>query len=244
MLGVPDADAEVFRGWVHPIVERPDDTEAMVQATRECPAYFRAQLTQRREEPGDDIISLLAHSEIDGAPLLDRTIAAGAYVVLLAGIDTVWTVLGAAILHLARHPEDLRRLQQDPDLLDSAVEEFLRFYAPAELSRLVTRDTELGGKTLRAGEHVLLSFPAASRDPDVFPDADTFVIDRAHNRHVAFGVGIHRCIGSNLARMELHVALAASLRRIPQFTLDLSRPVEMTEGGIVRGPRTVPLTIG
>ncbi len=184
MLDVPDSDAELFRGWVHDIIERPDDIASQVRASRECLAYFRAQLAQRREQPGEDIISLLARSEIEGVPLPDRTIAAAGFVVLVAGIDTVWTTLGAAILHLARHPEDLRRLQHDPDLLDTAIEEFLRFYAPVELSRLVTRDTELGGSTLHAGEHVLLSFPAANRDPEVFPDADTFVIDRAHNRHL------------------------------------------------------------
>jgi cytochrome P450 len=187
---------------------------------------------------------VLARTEIDGAPIPDRTGASAALILLLAGIDTVWTTLGAAILHLAANPADLRRLQEDPGLLHTATEEFLRFYAPADLARLVARDTEFNTTAMRAGEHVMLLYPAANRDPEVFPDADSFVIDRAHNRHVAFGVGIHRCIGSNIARMELQVSLAAWLHRIPHFTVDPSRPIEYTEGGSIRGPRAVPLIIG
>ncbi|MFN0026558.1 MAG: cytochrome P450 [Acidimicrobiales bacterium] len=243
MLGILDSDADMFRGWVHDILES-QDMARNAASTREALAYFRDRLAERREQPGDDIISLLAHSELDGEPLLDRTIAGSALILLLAGIDTVWNTLGSALWHLAGHPDDLRRLRAEPELMDAAVEEFLRFYAPVGLFRCVTRDSELAGKTLRAGEHVMLSFPAANRDPDVFPDADTFVIDRAHSRHVAFGVGIHRCIGSNIARMEMQVALEAWIRRIPTFRLDPSRPVEMTEGGAIRGPRCVPLLVG
>lgn len=243
MLDIPDIDIDRFGAWVHAIVETPDDLDGMVRAFREAISYFRGQLDRHREEPGDDLISLLVRSEVDGAPLLDRTITATAIVMLLAGMDTVWTVLSAAILHLGRHPDEAQRLRDEPELLDSAIEEFLRFYAPAELSRLVTRDTEVGGVAMRAGEHVLMSFPAANRDPDVFPDPDVFRIDRSPNRHVAFGIGIHRCIGSNLARMQLHVALAAWLRRFPSFTVDPRHPVQLTTGGIIRGPRTVPLVV-
>ncbi|MGE0732112.1 MAG: cytochrome P450 [Acidimicrobiia bacterium] len=244
MLGVPDADGDRFRGWVHDIVERPDQTATVAAALREAIGYFRSLVVARREDPGDDLISLLAHSELDGEPLTDRRITSAAVIMMLASLDTVWTTLGAALLHLAEHPDDLRRLRDEPALLEGAVEEFLRFYAPAELSRCVATDVDFAGHRVRAGEHLLLSFPAANRDPAAFPDADRFIIDRAENRHLAFGVGIHRCIGSNVARMELAVALGAWIHRFPHFSIDPSRPVEMTEGGGIRGPRRVPVRIG
>lgn len=242
MLGIPEADADTFRSWVHDILEAADSA-THIRAMREALAYFRAQVDDRRAEPGDDLISLLVNSEYEGGAVPDRMIAASALVLLLAGIDTVWSVLGAAIHHLASHPDDLRRLQDEPGLLDTAVEAFLRFYAPAMQARCVTRDATLAGTPIDAGAHLMLSFPAANRDPDVFPDADTFVIGRALNRHVAFGVGIHRCIGSNTARMELQVGLEAWIRRVRRFTTDPSHPVAFTTGGGIRGPRSVPLVI-
>jgi cytochrome P450 len=120
------------------------------------------------------------------------------------------------------------------------VEEFLRVYSPVTMARLATEDVTVNGVTIPAGSRVLMNFPAANRDPEVFPDPDTVVIDRAHNRHVAFGIGIHRCAGSNLARMEMQVALSVFLERIPEFHLDDRGPVTWA-GGQVRGPRSLPL---
>jgi hypothetical protein len=128
----------------------------------------------------------------------------------------------------------------EPELLPTAVEEFLRVYSPVTMARLATEDVTVNGVTIPAGSRVLMNFPAANRDPEVFPDPDTVVIDRAHNRHAAFGIGIHRCAGSNLARMEMLVALSAFLERIPEFHLDDTGPVTWC-GGQVRGPRSIPL---
>ena len=125
--------------------------------------------------------------------------------------------------------------------MDTAVEEFLRAYAPVTMAREVIKDVEIGGCPMKPGHMVLLSFPAANRDPAMFPDADKVVIDRKENRHAAFGLGIHRCIGSNLARMELRVALEEWLRRVPEFSLDGA--VTWSEG-TVRGPRTLPVVFG
>lgn len=241
LLGLPAEDGDRFRGWVHDIVESIDDIERNVAATREALAYFRTQLADRREHGGDDVTALVARGELDGEPIGEKTQAAMLLLLLLGGVDTTWSALGSALLHLATHPEDQERLRREPELLDTAIEEFLRFYAPAEIGRVVTADTELAGRHIPAGEHVWVSFPAANRDPAAFPDADRFVIDRKLNRHVAFGVGIHRCIGSNLARMELRVALDVWMRRLPPFRLDDDATVEWTAGGNVRGPRTVPI---
>jgi cytochrome P450 len=160
---------------------------------------------------------------------------------LIGGIDTTWTALGASLLHLATNLDDQARLRAEPDLVDTALEELLRFYAPVEIGRLVTRDTELGGCPVRAGEKVLVSFPAANRDPDAFEDADTVVLDRANNRHLTFGLGAHRCLGSNLARMELRVALETWLERIPAFRVPDGATIGMSTGGNVRGPRIIPV---
>ena len=140
--------------------------------------------------------------------------------ILIAGIDTTWSAIGSCFWHLAQHPQDRQRLAAEPALIPTAVEEFLRAYAPVTMAREVIKETTINGCPMKPGQMVLLSFPAANRDPAVFPDADRVVIDRKENRHAAFGLGIHRCIGSNLARMEITVALQEWLKRIPEFRLD------------------------
>ena len=161
---------------------------------------------------------------------------------LIAGIDTTWSAIGAALWHLASHPADRRRLADDPELIDVAVEEMLRAYAPVTMARIVAKDVDLAGRQLKAGDWVLLPFPAANRDPAMFEDADQVVLDRAVNRHAAFGLGIHRCLGSNLARMELNVAVQEWMARFPDF--ELADPDAVTwSAGQVRGPRRVPVRI-
>ena len=161
---------------------------------------------------------------------------------MVAGIDTTWSAIGASLWHLATHPEDRRRLVAEPELMPTAVEEFLRAYAPVTMARMVAQDFEFEGCPMREGDWLLLPFPAANRDPEAFPDADRVVIDRAENRHAAFGLGIHRCLGSNLARMELTVALEEWLHRYPDF--ELSDPQAVTwSAGQVRGPRAIPVRI-
>jgi cytochrome P450 len=169
---------------------------------------------------------------------------AGTMVLLLiAGIDTTWSAIGASLWHLAGNPEDRERLVADPGLLPTAMEEFLRAYAPVTMARLVKEDMHWQGVDMKADDWILLSFPAANRDPAQFDRADEVVIDREVNRHAAFGLGIHRCVGSHLARMELRVALEVWLERIPEFSL--ADPAAVTwSAGQIRGPRSLPLRIG
>ena len=159
---------------------------------------------------------------------------------LIAGVDTTWSAIGSSLWHLATHENDRRRLVEDPALMPLAIEELLRAYSPVTMARVVTEDVEFGGCPMRAGDKVLMNFPAANRDPAVFDRADEVVLDRAVNRHVAFGSGIHRCAGSNLARMELRVALEEWLARIPEFGLEPGAEVTWA-GGQVRGPRQLPV---
>jgi cytochrome P450 len=144
--------------------------------------------------------------------------------------------------HLAKTPEDLQRLVADPRLLPTAMEEFLRAYAPVTMARLVKEDMHWRGVDMKADDWILLSFPAANRDAAQFDRAGRVVIDREVNRHAAFGLGIHRCVGSHLARMELRVALEVWLARIPRFSLDNPSAVTWSAGQI-RGPRALPLRI-
>ena len=161
---------------------------------------------------------------------------------LIAGIDTTWSAIGASLWHLARTPSDRSRLVAEPKLLPTAIEEFLRAYAPVTMARLVKEDMHWHGVDMKAYDWIMLSFPAANRDPAVFDRADEVVIDREVNKHVTFGLGIHRCLGSHLARMELRVALEVFLHRIPEFSLADPEAVTWSVGQ-VRGPRTLPVSI-
>ena len=197
-------------------------------------------MEHRKRAPGDDFISYLLAQEVDGQPVPVNHVVGTCNLLLVAGIDTTWSSIGSALWHLASHDDDRRRLVEDPSLLPVAVEELLRAYSPVTMARLVSQEVEMGGRTLRPGERVLLPFPAANRDPAAFEQADEVIIDRARNRHIAFGVGIHRCAGSNLARMEMRVSLEEWLARIPEFHLEDPDAVTWA-GGQVRGPRHLPV---
>jgi cytochrome P450 len=241
MLGVPATDSDRFRTWVHKLLElAPTDFELAIRVLLEFHTYLFEQVAQRRQHPGEDLISFLLKADIDGRPLEDREIFGGCLLQLMAGIDTTWSAIGAAIWHLADNQQNQKRLRDDPELWPSAVEEMLRAFAPVTMAREVTMDVEFHGCPMKAGDPLLLPFPAANRDPQGFDDAADVKLDRADNRHLAFGVGIHRCLGSNLARLELGVAVRRFLDRVPAFSL--ADPDAVTwSAGQVRGPRVLPL---
>jgi cytochrome P450 len=244
MLDLPAGDGEMFRGWVHGLIEEAIvDDEAMVRTIAEMTTYFLDQVERRRRSPGDDLISYLVAARIEGEPLTDNHILGTLRLLLIAGIDTTWSGIGSCLWHLAKTPADRRRLLAETALMPTAIEELLRAYAPVTMARLVAKDAVVDGCPYEKGQMVMLSFPAANRDPAVFADADKVIIDRKENRHAAFGLGIHRCIGSNLARMELTVAVEEFLKRIPEFRLADPKAVKWSEGA-VRGPRRLPLALG
>ncbi len=243
LLGVPESDGELFGDWINATLQEGiTDNTALMQALAEMTEYFRRPMLERRQNPGTDLISYLVQQKYpDGRTLTDNHVLGSVRLLLVAGIDTTWSAIGAFIWHLARTPEDRRRLVAEPALMPTAIEELLRAYAPVTMAREVIAETEINGCPFKPGQMVMLSFPAANRDPAMFPDADKVIIDRKENRHAAFGLGIHRCIGSNLARMELKVAVEELLRRIPEFSV--AGPVTWSEG-TVRGPRRLPLRFG
>ncbi len=244
MLGFPEADEDLFREFVHIVLEGVNlPVEQRIEEFAPIEAYLDAQIEDHRANPRDDLTSYLLGVEVAGQRLAIEHIRGTMILVLIAGIDTTWSAIGASLWHLASHPEDLARLVAEPELLAVAVEEFLRFYAPVTMARLVKDDVEFLGCPMKRDDWILLGFPAANRDPSAFPDADRFVIDRLENRHLAFGLGIHRCAGSNLARMELRVAIESFIARYPRFTLVDPEAVTWSQGQ-VRGPRSVRVRVG
>ncbi len=216
------------------------EPEQMVEYRTRIRTFFQEMVTERRETPRGDAISMLIASEAEGEKLTDYRILGMCSLLLIAGIDTTWSAISSSLLHFATHPADRARLRAEPELLPTAVEELLRFYAPVTMGRIVTEPVEIDGAEMQEGDRVLLNFPGANRDPEAFERADEVVLDRERNRHMAFGLGIHRCAGSNLARMEMQVALRTWFDRIGEF--ELADPDAVTwAGGQVRGPRSVPV---
>lgn len=242
LLGVDPDQSDTFIEWVRGVLEIGlAHPEVRLRYRDLIFSFFAEQVQARRREPRDDFITRLLEGDLEGEPVSDGHAVATCNLLLVAGIDTTWSSIGSALWHLATHPADRERLVAEPELIPTAVEELLRAYSPVTMARIVTKETVVAGVTFRPGERVLMNFPAANRDPEAFDRADEVVIDRQSNRHIAFGVGIHRCAGSNLARMEMQVALERFLERIPVFSLEDRNAVTWV-GGQVRGPRRLPLT--
>lgn len=243
IIGIDGARADEFTEWVRGIIELGQtDPEARLKYRRLIRGFFQKMIDERRHAPRDDAISKLMAAEVDGAPLSDYSVIGVCFLLLVAGIDTTWSSIGAALWHFATHPEDRRRMYAEPELFPTAIEELLRFYSPVVMARRVLDPIDFGDAHMVPGDKVLMNFPAANRDPEVFERPDEVVLDRARNRHVAFGVGIHRCAGSNLARMEMDATLRVWFERIADFELIEPERVRWT-GGQVRGPRIVPVRV-
>ena len=243
ILGFPPQDASQFREFVESTLEGINlPPEQRVTRMSALFYYLLAQVQDHLKNPRDDLTTYLINAELDGRQLDPSHIVGTMALLLIAGIDTTWSAIGASLWHLAQTPGDRRRLVADPGLLPAAIEEFLRAYAPVTMARLVKQDMHWRGADMKADDWILLSYPAANRDPAEFDRAGEILIDREVNRHAAFGLGVHRCLGSHLARMELRVALGAWLERFPEFAL--ADPAAVTwAAGQVRGPRALSLRI-
>lgn len=243
MLGLPLEDSDYFRETVHMVLEEIGAEFGERQGGFEkLDAYLTKHVQDHIDNPKDDLIGFLLNAKIYDQPLSPQHVVGTIILLMVAGIDTTWSSIGSSIWHLAQHPDDLARLVNEPELLPTAIEELLRAYAPVTMARIVKADAEIGGCPVKQGDSVLLPFPAANRDPQVFPDADKVIIDREENRHVAFGLGIHRCLGSNLARLELRLAVEVFIQRFPQFQLADAQAVTWSLGQ-VRGPRKLPVRV-
>jgi cytochrome P450 len=247
MVGIPESDADLFRDWIYRTFQvAPRDNAERERLFIEMTAYWEALIEDRIANPREDLATVVANAEINGelAPIEIRR--GYLSLLLVAGIDTTWSAIGSGLWHLATHPEHLAYLgaleSDDDPRWEFALEEILRFYSPVTMGRKVVTDTEVAGCPMRSGEQTLVTFPAANHDPAAFENAHEFQIDRSQNRHVAFGVGIHRCLGSNLARLELKVAIQEWVRAFPDYSLNPQRPTTWANGQ-VRGPRQLPVVI-
>ena len=244
MLGLPESEGDRFRQWIHEILElgitRPD---ILMKAIGETTKYFQAEVEKRRAAPTDDLISQLAAAKIDGQPISEDHLLGAIRLILIAGIDTTWSAIGSCFWHLAQHPRGpaapRRRAGADPDRGRGVPARLCAGHDGARGDQ-GHDDQRLPDE---AGPDGAALVPGREPRSAVFPDADRVVIDRKENRHAAFGLGIHRCIGSNLARMEITVALQEWLKRIPDFRLDPAAKVTWSEG-TVRGPRQLKVLFG
>lgn len=234
LLGVPLADEARFAVWIDALVNvhGAADREGSMRAGQEMMAYFTDLIAEHRENPKDDLLSLVLEDKEHGVDMDERELYGMVFLFLTAGLDTAWKVIASSLHHLATHDEDRRRLVEQPELIPAACEEFLRYYAPTLMGRVATQDTELGGRAIKQGDLLLLCNGAANRDPKVFHDPEKFIIDRNDARHISFGSGIHRCIGAPIGQLELRIALEEWLRRIPEFRLSDPDSVQWLPGPI------------
>jgi hypothetical protein len=243
MLGFPAEDGPQFTVFVEHALEAVNlPPEQRAERMDGLFDYLYAQVRDHVDRPREDLTDFLINAELGGSKLQPEHVVGTMALLLIAGIDTTWSAIGSSLWHLATHPADRERLTADPSLVTAGCEEFLRAYAPVTMARLVKEDMHWRGADMKAEDWILLSFPAANRDPAQFDRAGEVIIDREVNRHAAFGLGIHRCLGSHLARMELRVAVATWLERIPDFSLTDPSAVTWSAGQI-RGPRMLPLRI-
>lgn len=244
MLGVDPRDRELFRQWSNGIMATTaDDYESLVRNYSHIFDYFRKVIAARRTNPRDDLVTALVHAEVDEHKLADDEILGFCALLLIAGNETTTNLLGNAATVLAAHPDVRAEIVANTALLPNAIEEVLRFEGPVPtLTRTTTTDVEIRGHTIGAGEKVMLLLAAANRDPRVFEDADRFDIHRVGRKHIAFGSGIHFCMGASLARLEARVALEELLCRFPEYSLTAGTLFYFNTPSI-RGPKALPVRL-
>lgn len=247
-LGVPDDDWPLLFRWTNEVIGKNDPeyrregetpSQTIKRARGEVHAYFDSLLDVRRQDPQDDLMSVLIQADVDGAPLTQQQLVLYCELLVEAGNETTRNAISGGLLAFTEHPGEWEKLRANRDLLADAVEEILRWVSPiSHFTRIATEDYELRGETIRSGDQVAMYFASANRDEEIFEDPFEFRIDRTPNPHVAFGFGEHFCMGASLARVELEVMYELLLDRFESF--EVSGPVERlsstTNGSIKRLP--------
>jgi cytochrome P450 len=252
MLGIPVKDRQRFKRWTDVLLfmsytvpggeDAARATADFMAVTVEMNAYLEGLLEQRRSAPKDDLLTRLVEAEVDGERLTQKEILGFFQLLLLAGSETTTNLINNAILCFIENPDQLARLKAAPDLLPSAIEEVLRYRSPVQwMYRITRRDVELHGQVIPAGKMVLAMIGSANHDPGKFPDPERFDIGRDPNPHIAFGHGIHFCLGAALGRVEARIALSDLLERVKGFELASPEPWEPRKGLHVHGPSSLPI---
>ena len=248
MLGVPPEQRDTFKRWSDDIVATlggplvaPEVQERGRKSVEEMGAYFTQVIAERRKAPKDDLLSRLIAAEERGEMLSEQEMLATCILLLAAGNETTTNLIGNGTLALLRNPDQLALLRNRPELVESAVEEFLRYDGPVQgTARVAMADVEIGGQTIKEGQLAFTMLAAADRDPAIFSRPEALDITRTDNRHMAFGYGIHFCLGAPLARAEAQIAFATLLRRLPELRLDVEEP-EWGGTFILRGLKRLPV---
>ncbi len=247
LLGIAKEDRDQFRHWTKSIImtsARPERAKEAQVAVMELASYFQAVFEDRRKAPREDLVSALTLAEEEGDKLSPEELLSMMFLLLVAGHETTVNLIGNGVLELLENPEQKERLVSNPGLAGSAVEEMLRYQSPVELSsfRWPSEDIEIAGAHVPAGEAVVAGLLSANRDEKYFEDPDRFDIGRQPNRHMAFGHGIHFCLGAQLARMEAVIAIPLLLERMPGLRLAVSRgELEWSEHILLRGMKAMPV---
>jgi cytochrome P450 len=249
MLGVPPGDYETFKGWSQQLarsldpapVPSPDMFTRLKEALDSFDDYFRGLIKERRRTPREDLLSSLIEAEEKGDRLTEAELLATCRLLLVAGHETTVNLIGNGTLALLRHPDQLRKLKDDPSMAAGAVEEVLRYDPPVQLTgRIASEDMDVAGVAVPKGQSVVVLLGAANRDPDQFPNPERFDVTRNDDSHLAFGFGIHFCLGAPLARIEGQIALATLVRRFDALELRTEAP-EYKENIVLRGLRYLPV---
>jgi len=244
MLGVPDHDIHMFDGWINFFMLEINNQKSKKRILQylKYKQYWTNNINEHINNPKDDVISYLLNFKIGDEQASVDYIIGTISLLLVAGIHTVSSVIGSSLWHLATNPVDRRRLVENPDMIPTAVEEFLRVYAPLSGARIVTKDMEFHGVQMKKEDWVFMSWPAANRDEKRFVDPNNIIIDRTPNHHNSFGVGIHRCIGEHMARLEIINSIKVFLDNFPDFFLDDQQTVFWSSGQR-RGPENIYLVL-
>lgn len=248
MLGVPEGDRHHLKNWSADFAEmlgnfqhNPEHAPRMLRAVQDMTTYFRDTIRRQKDHPREGLVHSLMTAEVNGDRLTEEEVIATSIVTMVGGLETTTNLIGNGVLTLLRNPEEMKRLQEDPSLIPSAVEEMLRYESPSQhTGRLAAQDVELGGKEIRKGQAVMAVMAAANRDPERFPDPDRFDIGRTDNRHLAFGYAAHFCFGAALARVEGQEVFEALMRRLPGLELQPGSLTWRNNLGL-RGLTTLPV---
>jgi cholest-4-en-3-one 26-monooxygenase len=252
MLGVPQADWPKMFEWTNRVAGSADPEfqagggegstpfVSIEQTRNELFAYFAELAAERRKDPRDDIVSVLVHSTIDGAPMPPLELLSYFFVLVVAGNETTRNAASGGLLALIENPDEFAKLRADPELLNPAVEEIVRWTTPViQFCRTATEDLELHGKQIRKGDAFCLFYPSANRDEEAFEDADRFHVDRRPNPHLGFGIGEHFCLGANLARLELRVIFGELAKRLDE--IELAGPYDRMRSSFLGGVKRMPI---
>lgn len=250
LLGVPVEDHQQLKSWSADFAEmlgnfqlNPDRTPRVLKAALGLEEYFRARIREQQKDPREGLIQSFLTAEVDGTRFTEDEVIANVIITMVGGQETTTNLIGNGMLTLMRQPENMRKLREHPEIIQPAVEELLRYESPSQhTARICPRDIELGGKTIRKKQPVLAVMAAANRDPERFPDPDTLNLERADNRHLAFGWAAHYCFGAPLARMEGQIAFSTLLRRFSDFALEPEPPEWRPNLGL-RGLRSLPVNV-